>query len=801
VRALAFLVFAALYSSALLAAPQSKPTLLDLAEKKFAPRKLTQAEQKLFRATEKGEPTSALSSDDKQNDPITAADWPSERVIHAECLEWLCTNREAVESTTRHGIQVYGVRIDGDLDLEEARIPFPLLTWKCAFNGNVLLRSAHLRSLYLLNSSVKSLNAENAQIEGNVLFEDSFRAEGEVSFLGTKIGGTLNCAGAQLTNPKGKALNADRLNIAGYVFLRPGFKAEGEVNFLGATIGANLECDGAQLTNPEGKALYADGSKINGSVFLRDGFKAKGEVNFVIATIGGNLECQNAQITNAKGEALNAYGARINGSVFLTEGFKAEGEVNFLVATIGGNLNCQNAQLTNPEGKALYADGSKMDGSVFLRNGFKANGEVNLLGAKIGGALECDGAQLSNPKGKALNADRVNVGGYVFLRDGFKAQGEVNFLAATIGANLECDGAQLTNPEGKALYADESKINGSVFLRNGFNAEGEVTFLIATIGKNLECSRARLSNPNEYAFQADGAEIAGSVFLTDGFEADGGVGFTDSEVKGHLNWYKTRPAQNTWFDFRSAKVATLLDEESSWPVEARLFLDGFTYDRIDENSPVTAESRIRWLHRQPRDKFSPQPYEQLALVLRSMGHEREARAVMIEKNRDHARYLAEHGGRSRFLSNEWWWYNVLGRLIGYGYAPSRAFFISIGMILFGWWRFHRGFKKKLITPSDEKAYKKDSPEIFAGENDERVISDDYPKFNALLYSMESFIPLVKFDQSSNWMPNANRGKPRKLWRLRFTTGGMLRVYLWFHIMAGWVLTSLWVGAITGLVKS
>src|SRR5207249_10574398 len=67
------------------------------------------------------------------------------------------------------------------------------------------------------------------------------------------------------------------------------------------------------------------------------------------------------------------------------------------------------------------------------------------------------------------------------------------------------------------------------------------------------------------------------------------------------------------------------DEEKSWPGEGKLFLDGFTYDRISEDSPLTAQSRIEWLHRQPHHKFLPQPYEQLASVLRNMGHEREAR--------------------------------------------------------------------------------------------------------------------------------------------------------------------------------
>jgi len=78
---------------------------------------------------------------------------------------------------------------------------------------------------------------------------------------------------------------------------------------------------------------------------------------------------------------------------------------------------------------------------------------------------------------------------------------------------------------------------------------------------------------------------------------------------------------------------------------------------------------------------------------------------------------------------------------------------------------------------------------------------DYPKLNCLIYSLETFTPLLQLDQGTNWRPNANRGKPRRILRIKCNSGALLRTYLWIHIIAGWVLTSLWVGAITGLVKS
>ena len=74
-------------------------------------------------------------------------------------------------------------------------------------------------------------------------------------------------------------------------------------------------------------------------------------------------------------------------------------------------------------------------------------------------------------------------------------------------------------------------------------------------------------------------------------------------------------------------------------------------------------------------------------------------------------------------------------------------------------------------------------------------------FNPLVYSLESFIPLIKFDQSASWTPNANSSTEISRFHLQAPTGRFLRYYLYFHIAAGWLFTSLWVGAVTGLVKS
>src|SRR5437867_5783852 len=167
-------------SSSLLAAPSPKATLLELAKKKFAPRELTKAEKELFTKIENGEPASALTGKPEQDDPANASDWSSARFIHAECLAWLCANREASAFISHRGIEIYGMRVDGDLDLDHAQITFPLIAYKCAFSGEISLSNTRMRLLHLLTCSVRGLHAEGAQVEGSVLLQEGTKSKGEI---------------------------------------------------------------------------------------------------------------------------------------------------------------------------------------------------------------------------------------------------------------------------------------------------------------------------------------------------------------------------------------------------------------------------------------------------------------------------------------------------------------------------------------------------------------------------------------------------------------------------------------------
>jgi hypothetical protein len=126
-----------------------------------------------------------------------------------------------------------------------------------------------------------------------------------------------------------------------------------------------------------------------------------------------------------------------------------------------------------------------------------------------------------------------------------------------------------------------------------------------------------------------------------------------------------------------------------------------------------------------------------------------------------------------------------------GYDPWRAFWISLGLILIGWAVFRRGYNRGLITPTEEISYAIWNYKI-------EPVSQFYRKFNAFVFSLETFVPLVKLGIADRWEPNGHKYFVKGGWP---KSGGRLRLYMWCHMIAGWLLSALWVGGITGLVKT
>ena len=70
---------------------------------------------------------------------------------------------------------------------------------------------------------------------------------------------------------------------------------------------------------------------------------------------------------------------------------------------------------------------------------------------------------------------------------------------------------------------------------------------------------------------------------------------------------------------------------------------------------------------------------------------------------------------------------------------------------------------------------------------------DYPEFNALVYSADVFIPFFALHQEPYWYPNPSDSDREVLLRI-------LPLWYWLEIGAGWILTSLFLLSVTGVLR-
>jgi len=655
--------------------------LLELAKAAFP--NLSEAEEKMLRASARGEVAlCGGEAEDKGDNVPDAASWGKERTIRAAILRWLSTEREARDLVDPKGVRLAGAKVEGQLDLGDLDVPFPLLFTFCILDAGLNLRDARAAGLCLNRCRTGPILAERMRVGGGLHLTRGL-TNGEVRLLGAKITGDLDCSGGK---------------------------------FLGAEVETESE--------------------------------KKGRV------------------------ALNADRAEIGGNVFLNEKFHALGQVRLLGAKITGQLACSGGKFENAGGDALSADGAKIGSSVFLDGAFCATGAVRLLGAKITGDLACTGgefvgAEVEIRRGKkekvALSADRAEIGGDVFLNEGFHATGEVRFLGAKITGNLSCIVGKFENAGGRALVADRAEIGGSVLLTQGFRATGEVRLLGARIRGDLSCTHSIIENPSGHALSADGLVVRRVLFLSRGFKATGKVRLVH------------------------AKTRVLVDDEASWPAHGDLNLEGFVYKGIV--GPTDAASRLRWLGRQYPEKrrrgdYHPQPYEQLAAVLRRAGHVAQAKKVFMEKEKD----LRKYGDLGPW-ARAWNW--ILWATIGYGYRVRRG---AAAIVLLGVLFFWLGNRADLLSPTFPSPAE-------AGAPSEKRLDETFCPW---VYSLDTFLPIVDLHQEGRWLPNRGGGDVVTIfWPDRYigiTWGKLLFIWFWFEIGAGWLLTTLALAGLTGLIR-
>jgi hypothetical protein len=299
------------------------------------------------------------------------------------------------------------------------------------------------------------------------------------------------------------------------------------------------------------------------------------------------------------------------------------------------------------------------------------------------------------------------------------------------------------------IVAERLKSRGSVWLGNGFTATDQVDLNDANITGQLGLAGGRFLGSKPISLNLSGVRVSSALRMEGLLEKPKGI-----------------------VDLRWAHVAQLTDDAASWPIQNSLLLDGFTYDGFVE-SPI--KGRLAWLRLQPNVPFRPQPYEQLTNTLRRMGYQAEAQQISIAEQR-----AWRDSGELSTLSLTW--DCVLDYALRYGYEPWRIL-IPIGLIL-GCAR-----KSKVIMPSQNWIY--ESPTYKASGGNARP--QEYPPFNAILYSLDSFLPFVDLNQKSQWWLNPRRPFDYGYWAYE--------AYFFAHTLLGWALIAIVVAAIGGLIRN
>ena len=171
-------------------------SLESLAQQVFG--ELTTAEVTLLLAAPSGQFAVCGPSDknsDPANYPRNGETWGNERQVRAQLIRWICCTRNASDLVDSKGIQLYGAKLLGVLDLSEVSVPFRVALIHCHATEDILLRGTEIPFLAFDGSWVSGIKADGAEVSGGITFRDGFRAARQVRMHRARIGADLDCSG------------------------------------------------------------------------------------------------------------------------------------------------------------------------------------------------------------------------------------------------------------------------------------------------------------------------------------------------------------------------------------------------------------------------------------------------------------------------------------------------------------------------------------------------------------------------------------------------------------------------------
>lgn len=530
--------------------------------------------------------------------------------------------------------------------------------------------------------------------------------------------------------------------------------------------------------------------------------------------------------------SLMAYGIDIQGNLTLGNNLITRSNIVFCNSVIQGYLSCKDINIIEESeivyfGSDILSKKSERNFTIYPTLDFSSSiielfanltrlflyeqaGIISFKESIIKSYFLINDCRLKNEKDSSLKLRGIHVDETIGL-DQIDIIGAIDLSFAkikniAIKGNIKSGNIKYSKlPQKYAMVAEDINVAESIELIN-LKTTGLLSISNASIGRSIEFSSGCIiknddNNNHDYVtFELSCTNVKQDLIVNEDTQLEGFMNFNRSKVEGTFSLLNNNSKNRISLVYTD--VGILKIDTDSFPKHEKLFLDHFSYDSIHPytfgviNNQFLIENFLRAQYNgELLVPFSPQPYEQLAEVLINSGREEEATKVLIAKQGD----LRQFGnlGCWRTLVNI-----VLAGTIRHGYRPYVALIWSAGFIVLGTVVFEYGKQQNLMFPTkanphvtiqQQKKIKESFntsdfvPYVDIQQSQESDAAKfDYSEFVPLVYSIDSFIPIVDLNQKAYWIP-------------KYNSKG-LRWYLWIHVALGWIFTSLWVAGFTGLVR-
>lgn len=292
---------------------------------------------------------------------------------------------------------------------------------------------------------------------------------------------------------------------------------------------------------------------------------------------------------------------------------------------------------------------------------------------------------------------------------------------------------------------------------------GPLRILSSRIGQDCNLSDLRVTESLYNSLTISNTHI-GSKLTVIGVDLSGNVEFIDSSCRVY--------ADAQYLDGK-------IEDEMSY---GGVFTRGqFKYENFGLDAPIGPEYRLGWLRSNEPSFFSLDEYIRLAEIYQSRGNLSDKQTILVQMHWDTLRF------RDLGLLVSGWYY-AYGHLAGFGYEPLRLLFVAIAIVVCGCIVFQRN--RKFMVPIEAAVERSDVELLSVGKkspvdvDDDKLFNAGYPRLHPFAYSVDLLLPVINLRQSKYWFPGS--------------ACQLLRWYAYFHILMGWILSSVLILAIVDM---